>query len=162
MHAARQAQSSEPILFPKLRIRFADFPYLHFSNDQRLFTLETCCGYGYDLARESFSLTWIFKGRPKCTGHRKSRGALRKLNPYLRANRFQGLTFLTRKDNSSQDFERRLQARLRYRLCDRNHISPCLGSGILTRFPFGAFLWKISCEKIQDFQTAFAAPLRID
>ena len=25
-------QSSEPILFPKLRIYFADFPYLHYSN----------------------------------------------------------------------------------------------------------------------------------
>ena len=34
-------QPLEPILFPKLRIHFADFPYLHFSMDQRLFTLET-------------------------------------------------------------------------------------------------------------------------
>jgi hypothetical protein len=24
-------------------------PYLHYSIDQRLFTLETCCGYGYEL-----------------------------------------------------------------------------------------------------------------
>ena len=36
-----RAQSSEPILFPKLRIRFADFPCLHCSIGQRLFTLET-------------------------------------------------------------------------------------------------------------------------
>ena len=36
-----RAQPSEPILFPKLRIRFADFPCLHCSIDQRLFTLET-------------------------------------------------------------------------------------------------------------------------
>ena len=35
------AQPSEPILFPKLRIHFADFPCLHFSIGQRLFTLET-------------------------------------------------------------------------------------------------------------------------
>jgi hypothetical protein len=35
------AQPSEPILFPKLRIYFADFPYLLFSIDQRLLTLET-------------------------------------------------------------------------------------------------------------------------
>jgi hypothetical protein len=34
-------QSSEPILFPKLRIYFADFPYLLCSMDQRLLTLET-------------------------------------------------------------------------------------------------------------------------
>jgi len=39
--AALTAFSSEPILFPKLRIRFADFPCLHCSIGQRLFTLET-------------------------------------------------------------------------------------------------------------------------
>jgi hypothetical protein len=49
---ARPAQSSEPILIPKLRIDLADFPYLHYSNDQRLLTLETCCGYGYGLVRK--------------------------------------------------------------------------------------------------------------
>ena len=42
------ARTSEPILVPKLRIGFADFPYLHCSIDQRLFTLETCCGFGYE------------------------------------------------------------------------------------------------------------------
>ena len=36
-----RARPSEPILFPKLRIHFADFPCLHCSIDQRLFTLET-------------------------------------------------------------------------------------------------------------------------
>jgi len=45
-------QPQEPILFPKLRIYFADFPYLHCSIDQRLFTLETCSGYGYGQARK--------------------------------------------------------------------------------------------------------------
>ena len=49
--ATTQVQPTEPILVPKLRIYFADFPYLHFSTDQRLFTLETCCGYGYGLER---------------------------------------------------------------------------------------------------------------
>merc|ERR1712026_470848 len=49
--AARIAQPSEPILIPKLRIYFADFPYLRYSIGQRLFTLETCCGYGYEFAR---------------------------------------------------------------------------------------------------------------
>ena len=47
---AQRAQPLEPILIPKLRIYFADFPYLHCSINQRLFTLETCCGYEYDLA----------------------------------------------------------------------------------------------------------------
>ena len=52
---ARQTQSLEPILFPKLRIYFADFPYLHCSMDQRLLTLETCCGYEYERTRKSIS-----------------------------------------------------------------------------------------------------------
>ena len=50
-------------LFPKLRIRLADFPYLHCSIDQRLFTLETC-GYRYDLRRESTLVPQVFKDRP--------------------------------------------------------------------------------------------------
>jgi hypothetical protein len=53
--ATLSPRPSEPILVPKLRIRFADFPYLHCSTDQRLFTLETCCGYGYGLERESLA-----------------------------------------------------------------------------------------------------------
>ena len=53
--SARQTQPLEPILFPKLRIYFADFPYLHCSIDQRLLTLETCCGYEYDRRRKSFT-----------------------------------------------------------------------------------------------------------
>ena len=43
---ARTARALEPILVPKLRIGFADFPYLHCSIGQRLLTLETCCGLG--------------------------------------------------------------------------------------------------------------------
>jgi hypothetical protein len=38
---AQRTQPLEPILFPKLRIYFADFPYLHCSINQRLFTLGT-------------------------------------------------------------------------------------------------------------------------
>ena len=38
---ARLARPSEPSLFPKLRLQFADFPYLHLPMDQRLLTLET-------------------------------------------------------------------------------------------------------------------------
>ena len=60
-HKARPSQPSEPILIPKLRIQFADFPYLHYSIDQRLLTLETCCGYGYELVRVRRNLPAIFK-----------------------------------------------------------------------------------------------------
>ena len=41
------AQPNEPFHIANLRNQFADFPYLHCSIDQRLLTLETCCGYEY-------------------------------------------------------------------------------------------------------------------
>jgi len=40
-HKTPYTQPFEPLLFPKLRNYFADFPYLQYSIDQRLFTLET-------------------------------------------------------------------------------------------------------------------------
>ena len=49
------------------------------------------------------------------TGHRKKRGALRCHQPYLRANRFQGLRILPRKENSSRDPRQLLRVQLRYR-----------------------------------------------
>ena len=77
--------------------------------------METCCGYGYGPARKSHRLVRIFKGRRERTGHRGRRGALRKQRPYLRANRFQGVRSLQRKENSSRGSRRRLLVRLRYR-----------------------------------------------
>ena len=106
---ARPPRPSEPILIPKLRIQFADFPYLHYSIDQRLFTLETCCGYGYELARVRRHLPGIFKVQPVARGCRENFGTLRlKPKPILRARRFEGLGGLCRKDNSSQSSGRRL------------------------------------------------------
>lgn len=74
---ARSPQPSEPILIPKLRIQFADFPYLHYSIDQRLLTLETCCGYGYELVRVRRNLPRIFKVPPAARGCRENCGILR-------------------------------------------------------------------------------------
>ena len=54
-------QLSEPFLFPKLRNYFADFPQLPFSIDQRLLTLETWCGYGYERVCE-LNCTLDFQG----------------------------------------------------------------------------------------------------
>ena len=106
---ARPPRPSEPILIPKLRIQFADFPYLHYSIDQRLFTLETCCGYGYELARLRRHLPGIFKVQLGARGCRENFGTLRqKPKPILRARRFEGLGGLCRKDNSSQGSSRRL------------------------------------------------------
>ena len=136
--AARQAQPLEPILLPKLRIHFADFPYLHCSIDQRLFTLETCCCYGYDRTREArkTALPRIFKGRRECTGRHLNCAAMPDTRPYLRTIRFQGAGPSRRKDNSSRDSRQRLRVRLRCR--DRPRPPPRSGSGMLTRFPFAA------------------------
>ena len=135
--SARPTQSSEPILFPKLRIRLADFPYLHCSIGQRLFTLETGCGHGYDPRRESQHFPRIFKDQPERTGRRRRRGALRSRRPSLRSNRFQGSRSLTRKDNSSRGPGQRLRARSLHSVRPpRGRRAPPSGSGILTRFPF--------------------------
>ena len=68
-HRAQAPRPSEPILIPKLRIQFADFPYLHYSIDQRLLTSETCCGYGYEPVRvRRISLSLIFKVPPPTHG----------------------------------------------------------------------------------------------
>ena len=118
---ARPAQSSEPILVPKLTdlVLPTSLTYI-FLTTRGCSPWRPAADIGYGLARKSHSLTRIFKGRPERSGHRKSRGALRKLHPYLRANRFQGLASLQRKDNSSQGSGRRLRARLRYRSRRRN------------------------------------------
>ncbi|KRZ05641.1 hypothetical protein T4B_574 [Trichinella pseudospiralis] len=74
--SARSAQPLEPILVPKLRIRFADFPYLHYSIGQRLFTLETCCGYQYDQVRDLPGVARIFTYRRERSEHRERVGVL--------------------------------------------------------------------------------------
>ena len=82
-------QPSEPILFPKLRIYLADFPYLLFPMDQRLLTLETWCGYEYGL-RLVQTLPWVFTDRPRRTGQVIRSPALPCYPPYLRIIRFHG------------------------------------------------------------------------
>lgn len=85
---ARPPRSPEPILIPKLRIQFADFPYLHYPIDQRLLTLETCCGYGYELVRVRRNLPRIFKVPLGTRGCRENCDTLRRYqNPFaLREN----------------------------------------------------------------------------
>ena len=83
LRRARPSRPSEPILIPKLRIQFADFPYLHYSIDQRLLTLETCCGYGYELVRDCRKLPRIFKVPPATRGCRENCDTLRhNQNPF--------------------------------------------------------------------------------
>uniref|UniRef100_A0A670Z2B2 Uncharacterized protein n=1 Tax=Pseudonaja textilis TaxID=8673 RepID=A0A670Z2B2_PSETE len=64
---------------------------------QRLFTLETCCGYGYGPARDLHPLPRIFKGQRELTGRRRNRDAFQGAGPSLGANPFQGALPFTKK-----------------------------------------------------------------
>ena len=85
------------------------------------------------------SLPRIFKGRQKCTGHCKSRGALRCTASLSPGELIPGCRdTLQRKENSSRDFRRRLRVRLRCRIADPRNIglSPCLRFGNINPIPF--------------------------
>ena len=94
--------------------------------------------FGYDLAGESNSVTWLFKGPTERTGHRRNRGVLQEQHPYLRLNRFQGVRLSSRKENSTPGTVRLAsQVPLRYRARrPEGRLSPRPGYGILTVFPF--------------------------
>ena len=126
---AQRTRPLEPILIPKLRIYFADFPYLHCSINQRLFTLETCCGYEYDLARELFPPT-DFQGTSRAHRTRQKCRALPAIKPYLQTNCFQGDGPLRRKENSARGPRRRLRVQLR---CRAKPASRCRN---INRLPF--------------------------
>ena len=63
----------------------------------RLFTLETCCGYGYGPARDLHPLPRIFNGQRELTGRRRNRDAFQGTGPSLGANPFQGALPFTKK-----------------------------------------------------------------
>ena len=86
---APYAQPIEPILFPKLRIYFADFPYSHCSKT-RGFKPRRPDAVMSTTRGENRSFHRIFKGRPQGTGHRQKCGAFPTREPYLRLTRFHG------------------------------------------------------------------------
>ena len=65
--------------------------------------------------RENQSLPQIFKGLRQRTGLYKRCRALPARGPYLLAINFHGVGLLTRKENSSRGYRRRLWVRLRCR-----------------------------------------------
>src|SRR4029077_5835919 len=67
------------------------------------FTLETCCGYGYEWARDSNRFARIFKGQRERSERRRSRDVLREQLPYLRMNRFHGGPSLKKKRKLSSE-----------------------------------------------------------
>uniref|UniRef100_A0A8C5X4F0 Uncharacterized protein n=1 Tax=Malurus cyaneus samueli TaxID=2593467 RepID=A0A8C5X4F0_9PASS len=57
-------------------VRLASLATISPSNDVcQLFTLETCCGYGYGPARDLHPLPRIFTGQRELTGRRRNRDA---------------------------------------------------------------------------------------
>ena len=135
---ARPPRPSEPILIPKLRIQFADFPYLHYSIDQRLFTLETCCGYGYELVRVRRNLPGIFKVPPGARGCRENCGTLRRCqNPFSLREDSRALAAYAEKTTLPRA-PAGVSRSCRVATTDtRVRTVPLPGSGIWTGFPFG-------------------------
>ena len=107
-------QPSEPILFPKLRIYFADFPYLRYSIGQRLFTLETCCGYGYEVARNLHtSLPILSRANASASDGTRPVPLLVVVHPISgqtdsRVHTLRSTNHLIRKDNSLPNLRQRL------------------------------------------------------
>ena len=100
---APSTQPLEPILFPKLRIYFADFPYSHSSLNYRLLTLETCCGLWYGYKGEALYAIGIFMIvllRTPCTENRHT--LMHLFWPISEQVHSRSLCALRRKDNSSE------------------------------------------------------------
>ena len=68
---ARQTQPSEPILLTKLRIQFADFPYLHCSIDYRGCSPWRPAAVVGTAGCQCNPLPRIFTGPCECTGRRR-------------------------------------------------------------------------------------------
>ena len=99
--------------------------------------METCCGYGYGLARKSLCPSRFFKGRQQCTGHRIRRGALRVLTPISPAKPIPWDTNPNKEEitlpGTTADF---IDKACVTALTPLRRRSPWPGSGILTWFPF--------------------------
>ena len=88
---------SEPILFPKLRIQIADFPYLHCSTARGCSPWRPAADMG--TVRHENHTTFPGFSRAGGSAPDSARAALLygSRGPYLRANRFQGGRPLTKK-----------------------------------------------------------------
>ena len=156
LRKARPPRPSEPILIPKLRIQFADFPYLHYSIDQRLLTLETCCGYGYELVRVRRNLPGIFKVPLTARGCCENCSTLRQYqNPFsLREDSRASVAYAEK--TTLPRVSEGVSRSCRVATTDtRVRQVPRPGSGIWTRFPFGCFLVSFSLRNRQTFDQGF-------
>ena len=137
---ARPTQSIEPILIPKLRISFADFPYLHYSKRPEAVHLG-------DLLR-----IWV-RARTKITlPHSDFHGPTRALWTLQEPQCFTvfsslspgkplpGNQNLTKKRQLSPGLPPTSLSSFALPHWVPKDLSPSLGLGILTQFPFGIYL----------------------
>ncbi|XP_027763228.1 olfactory receptor 14J1-like [Empidonax traillii] len=74
---------------------------VHIQSRRRARTLETCCGYGYDLARDLHPLTRIFTDQRELIGRCQNCDAFQGAGLSLGANPFQGARSFTKKKELS-------------------------------------------------------------
>ncbi|KAK1116378.1 hypothetical protein K0M31_005153, partial [Melipona bicolor] len=115
--------------------------YINLSTS-RLFTLETCCGYGYEPARHlHVALSWIFKVRGEDPDRPPQLRCSSRSKPYLPARGFQGTRTLIQKRKLFPDLPTASPGHfgLPRRTLLRGpewYAVPLPGSGIGTGFPF--------------------------
>ena len=104
---ALHTQSSEPILFPKLRIYFAEFPKWLSSSWPEAANLRDLMRLWYDFEwiRVELGFSLIVANAPPA----QKRTALPDLRPYLWIIQFHGFYRLRRKENSSRGTRRCLR-----------------------------------------------------
>ena len=118
--------------------------YLHCSIDQRLLTLETCCGYGYDLRRESNTRPPDFQGQASATPDAAPDAALYGAAvPISDPVGFRQTRSLQIKEKTTLSGAPASVSGLHSfaALTTYRRRAPPSGSGILTRFPFCTLSW---------------------
>ena len=121
LHEAQRCEKSSPQLYRHVPdsspsdLTFRANPFLDvtdlicrlpsptFFNCQRLFTLETWCGYEYGLPRKFYCLAGIFKRRQEHSGHHKQGGASRRPVPHLRTSWLKGVDAILTKKRERQN-----------------------------------------------------------
>ena len=89
-------------LFPKLRMRLADFPYLHCSIDQRLLPWRPVAVMGSTWGEGLHSSPGFSRAGQCNTGRCSRRSYLRGRGAYLRSSRFQANPLFTKTRGSGQ------------------------------------------------------------
>ena len=135
---AHLAQSSEPILIPKLRISFADFPYLHLSIRPEAVHLGDLLRISVRPSTRFIFTPSDFQGPAQALRTPRSRGAFRQTTSLSPVNPIPGTRLLTKKRQLFPGLEPTSLSlfALPLLLVRENQLNPCLGSGNINPIPF--------------------------